>query len=261
MAAPSYPKLERKISLLQQQKRKLRQRFLWRSVLVSSLASSLLFITIIPQRKIKHPSQVQIKGTNLVADTTIYHLLNIQYPEFIWQIPSQKLSQNLESIPPIANAKINKRLFPPLLQVFVEERTPVAIAVSTSESNLGFLDAQGIWLDSKYYQNNGTKIVLPKLKVINYQPSYISVWSEIYRLIKTYPSLNIQEVRWDNSRNLYLKSDLGTVYLGSDMSRLKEQFTAIGSLKNLPKHLNLSKISYIDLTNPDRYSIQKFPNN
>ncbi|HHP7231576.1 MAG TPA: cell division protein FtsQ/DivIB [Xenococcaceae cyanobacterium] len=259
MAAPSFPQLESKIALLKQQQHKLRQRFLWRSLLVSSLAGSILAFAIIPHGKIKDPSQVQIKGTPLVAKTTIHHLLNIQYPEFIWQIPTQQLNQNLESIPPIVNARVNKQLFPPALQVFLAERSPVAVAISGSGTSLGFLDAQGVWLDPKYYEANGTKIALSELRVINFQPSYDTVWSEIYRLIQTYPSIKISEVRWDNSRNLYLKSELGTVYLGSDMSRLSEQFVAIGSLKNLPKHLKMSEIYYIDLTNPEQYSIQKYP--
>ncbi|MDJ0742072.1 MAG: FtsQ-type POTRA domain-containing protein [Xenococcaceae cyanobacterium MO_167.B27] len=259
MPASSFPKLEDKISLLKQQKHKLRQRFLWRSILVSTIATSLLTATIIPHGQIKHPSQVQIEGTNLIAETTIHHLLNIQYPEFIWQIPSQKLSQNLESIPPIADTRINKQLFPPVLQVFIQERNPVAVAISASGNNLGFLDAQGIWLDPKYYEDSGTKIVIGGLKVLNFQSSYSSVWSEVYRLIKAYPSIKILEVRWDNSHNLYLKTSLGTVYLGSDLSYLEKQFTAMASLKNLPNHLQLSQIYYIDLTNPERYSIQKYP--
>ena len=86
MAVPSSPKLKIKAALLKQQKDQWQKRFLWRSVLLSSLVSSLLAITIIPQGKIQHPNQVQIKGTELVANSIIYRLLNVQYPEFIWQI-------------------------------------------------------------------------------------------------------------------------------------------------------------------------------
>lgn len=259
MAVPSLSKLKFKAALLKQQKHKLRQRFLWRSMLLSSLFISLLAITIIPQGKIKHPSQVEIKGTSLVTDSIVHRLLNISYSDYIWQIPTHKLSENLESIPPIAKARVNKQIFPPLLKVYVEERNPVAIAISASRNDWGFLDSQGVWLDPKYYEDNGAKIILPELKVVNFQPSYASLWSEIYHLIKTYPSINIQEVRWDNSRNLYLKSEIGTVYLGSETLRLPEQFRAMASLKNLPKQLKPSEIYYIDLTNPDRYSIQKYP--
>ncbi len=259
MAVPSLSKLKSKAALLKQQKHKLRQRFLWRSMLLSSLFISLLAITIIPQEKINHPSQVKIQGTSLVADSIVHRLLNIPYSNYIWQIPVHKLTRNLESIPPIAKARVNKQIFPPLLKVYVEERNPVAIAISASRNDWGFLDSQGVWLAPKYYQDNGAKIILSELKVVNFQPSYASLWAEIYHLIQTHPSINIQEVRWDNSRNIYLKSEIGTVYLGSDSSRLQDQFTAMASLKNLPKHLKPSEIYYIDLTNPDRYSIQKYP--
>ncbi len=259
MAVPSSPKLKIKSALLKQQKDQWQKRFLWRSVLLSSLVSSLLAITIIPQGKIKHPNQVQIKGTELVANSIIYRLLNVQYPEFIWQIPTHKLTQNLKSIPAIADVRVNKQIFPPLLQIFIEERNPVALAISESSSEWGFLDAQGVWLDPKYYENNRGKVLVSQLKVINFHPSYASVWSEIYSLIKSNPNIRVKEVQWDKSRNLYLKTDLGRVYLGSDLSRLSEQFTAIANLKNLPKYMNPSEIYYIDLTNPDRYSIQKYP--
>lgn len=259
MTVPSLSNLELKATLLKQQKHKLKQRFLWRSILLSSFVTSLLAITIIPHSKIKHPSQVSIKGTDLVGKPVIYRLLNIQYSKFIWQIPSHQLIYNLESIPAIAHAKISKQIFPPSLQVFIQERKPVAIAVPAPGSSWGFLDAQGIWLDPKYYEDNGANIVSSGLKVINFQSSHSSTWSKVYQLIEAYPSLKIGEVKWDNSRNLYLKSTLGMIYLGSDTSRLSEQFAAIAKLKNLPKHLNPSEIYYIDLTNPDRYSIQKYP--
>lgn len=260
MTVPSLPKLKIKSALLKQQKDRLQKRFLWRSILLSSLVTSLLAITIIPQVKIKHPTQVQIKGTNLVADSIIYRLLNIEYSEFIWQIPTHQLSQNLESIPAIANSRINKQIFPPLLQVFIEERQPVAVALSQSNSQWGFLDARGVWLDPKYYQNNDEKIVSSKLKVINFHPDHAEVWSEIYSLVKTNPSIQVKEVKWDKSRNLYLKTELGTVYLGGDTSLLSQQFVAMAKLKNLPNYLKPSEIYYIDLTNPKRYSIQKYPN-
>ena len=258
MAVPYSPTLKIKSALLKQQKDQWQKRFLWRSILLTSLVSSLLAITIIPQGKIKHPNQVQIKGTELVTNSTIYRLLNVPYSQFIWQIPTHRLSQNLESIPAIADVKISKKIFPPLLQIFIEERNPVALAVSQSTSDWGFLDAEGILLDPQYYEPNRGKILVSQLKVINFDPSYASLWSEIYSLVKSNPNIRVKEVQWDKSRNLYLKTDLGKVYLGSDSSRLPEQFAAIANLKNLPKYLNPSEIHYIDLTNPDRYSIQKY---
>lgn len=258
MAVPYSPTLKIKSALLKQQKEQWQKRFLWRSILLTSLVSSLLAITIIPQGKIKHPNQVQIKGTELVTNSTIYRLLNVPYSQFIWQIPTHRLSQNLESIPAIADVKISKKIFPPLLQIFIEERNPVALAVSQSTSDWGFLDAEGILLDPQYYEPNRGKILVSQLKVINFDPSYASLWSEIYSLVKSNPNIRVKEVQWDKSGNLYLKTDLGKVYLGSDSSRLPEQFTAIANLKNLPKYLNPSEIHYIDLTNPDRYSIQKY---
>ena len=259
MAVPYSPKLKIKSALLKQQKDQWQKRFLWRSILLTSLVSSLLAITIIPQGKIKHPNQVQIKGAELIANSTIYRLLNVQYSEFIWQIPTHRLSQNLESIPAIANVKVSKKIFPPLLQIFIEERNPVAVAISQSSSEWGFLDAQGVWLEPKYYQNDRGKVLGSQLKVINFDPSYASLWSEIYSLVQSNPNIRVKEVQWDKSGNLYLKTDLGKVYLGSDSSRLAEQFAAIANLKNLPKYLNPTQIHYIDLTNPDRYSIQKYP--
>ena len=177
------PKLQQKLLLLQQQNRKLLRIAIWRCLIVSSLVATCLAIVFSPHWQIKNSSQVVLEEDIIVADSTIYSLLKLNYPQWIWTIPSHQLSENLKSITPIVDAMVTKQMFPPQMKVRLQERVPVATV--WSQGKIGFLDAEGVWLEANFYRysEDNQHFSLPQLKVINFQPQYREAWSEIYRFL------------------------------------------------------------------------------
>ncbi len=256
MTASSAKQLQRQLSRLQQQNQKSLRLAVWRSLIVTSLAGVLLWVVSLPYWQITHQSQIHIEGDRLVSENTIYSLINFSYPQFIWTIHSQKLAQKLESTPSILAARVTKQIMPPRLTISLQERTPVALALS--QGKVGFLDESGNWIERQFYGEINSDFPLPKLKVVNFQSDRRHSWIEIYRLIQLYSTVKIDEVIWDKSNNLFLKTEIGTVYFGANLSHLEEGFKVLVRLKNLPTYLERSKIAYIDLSDPDFHLIQKY---
>ncbi|MBE9167188.1 FtsQ-type POTRA domain-containing protein [Pleurocapsales cyanobacterium LEGE 06147] len=249
------PELKRKLSRLKRQNREERQRSLWRAFFVSAIAGSLILVAALPKWQIKDREQIHLKDARLVTEDSVLSSLALSYPQSIWTISSQQLSQKLESLPAIANAKVTRQILPPSLIVFLNERVPVAIAFS--DGNIGFLDAEGTWIPGSFYQLD-SDFPMPTLKVTNWQSEYRSYWVQIYRLLTQYSTVKIFELRWEEPTNLILKTEIGTVYFGSPTERLKDKFIVLARLKNLPNYLKNSEIAYIDLRNPDLRIIEKY---
>ena len=252
------PKLKQKLFFLQHQNRQRLRISIWRCWVVSSLVVSSVAIITSTYWQIKKPSQVVLEEDIFVAESTIYSLLKLNYPQWLWTIPSHQLSNNLKSIPPILDAMVTKQMFPPQMKVRLQERVPVATALS--QGKIGFLDADGVWLEAKFYRysEDNQNFSLPQLKVINFQTQYRDTWSEIYRLLTMYPGIELLEVRWDEVAHLYLKTNIAKVYLGGDRSLLEQQFQVLARFPELSTQENLTGVEYLDLSNPNIPFIQRY---
>ncbi len=261
MSASYDPKLQQKLLLLQRQNRQRVQISIWRSLLVSSFVTISVGLMILPYWQIKNSSGIIHEDDTIVAKSTIYSLLKLNYPQWLWTIPNHQLANNLKSISPIVDAVVTKQMFPPRMTVRLQERLPVASALS--EGKMGFLDSEGIWLDAHFYSNSSQiqdqqNFVLPPIKVINFQPQYRDTWAEIYRLSARYREIELLEVRWEETAHLYLKTNIGKIYLGSDSSLLSQQFQVLARFPKLSTQENISGIEYLDLSNPKNPFIQSY---
>ena len=250
------PQIQEKLALVKVQKQRSDKISLWRSSLIITLAMSLGWAATLPYWKIKHPNQIKIGGKKLVNEDTIRTAIDFDYPQFIGTVNGLDITRRIESIPSIAVAKVNKQIIPPNLIISLQEKEPVAIA--TSEGRVGFLNAEGEWISRQFYTNVDSKSSLPDLKVTNYRSSYQQQWHQIYQLISLYPELKINEMQWQKSGGLLVQTKIGKVFLGSDSSRLEQQFKTMVELDNLPSQLQSSEIAYIDLSNPKVKLIQKY---
>lgn len=256
MSAFPPPQLKYKLAKVEIQEQRLSRIALWRSCFVTCCAVSLCLGATLPYGQIKQQSQIQISGEKLVSKDTIHTALEFSYPQLIWTVNGVSLTQEIESIPSIATARVNKQIIPPRLKISLQERTPVALAIF--QDKVGFLDLHGQWIEQKFYANLDNHFALPELKALNYQPRYQKSWSKIYQLISLYPELKVNTVEWNQSSSLFLHSKIGKVFLGSDLSRLNEQFKIMLKLQNLSTHVDRSQIDYLDLSNPNLNLIQKY---
>ena len=250
------PQLQYKLALVKLQQHRLTRLSLWRACFMICCATGLGLLATLPNSQIKKQSQIAVSGEQLVSENIIRKALKFSYPQFIWSIDGIKLARRIESIPSVAAVKVSKQIIPPTIAIAIQEKIPVALA--TSQGQVGFLSQEGEWIAQKFYDNTNLDFPLPKLKAIDYQPQFKSAWSKIYQLSLLYPELKITEVHWREGNGIFLKTKIGEVFLGSESSRLEQQFKIISKLKNLSAQVDAGEIAYIDLSNPGVNLIQKY---
>jgi cell division protein FtsQ len=261
----------------QQLRRERRLRFFqtsWRSLAVLGLAGGSVWVVTLPAWVIRQPEQVTIKGNQFISAQTIRTLLPIAYPQSLLRIQPQAISDALKAKAPIAEATVDRQLFPPGLTVRVRERTPIAVAASNPQSapakagqpstatdpqgsptQLGLLDENGVWISLESYTALNQNFKLPALKVTGKLEQYRPHWTQIYPILSRSP-VKVSEVNWDDPNNLILKTELGLVHFGMYSSSFANQLQALDQMRRLPNQLNPSQIAYIDLRNPNSPSIQ-----
>jgi cell division protein FtsQ len=240
---------------LRRQKRIYFWQGLWRFTLITAITGGLTWVITRPNWIIYEGQQIEIEGNQFLSKDAIRSLLPIAYPQSLLQVEPQKLVNQLESTGPIANAVISRQVFPPSLTIEVRERKPVAIAPSPFDNEPGFLDAQGIWMPKRSYTQFEEKLDLPKLQVLGFQENLRSLWKTLYPLVKSSP-VKISVVDWNDPNNLVLITELGKVYCGGSETYLNEQIKVLAKMRELPNHISLNQIEYIDLSNPQYPTIQ-----
>lgn len=252
-------------------RRKLRQRrriksvqAIWRSLLVSGIAGGLFWFLTLPGWVIRKPEQVTIKGHQFLSAAAIRSLLPLNYPQSLLRLQPQEMAAKLESQGSIATATVTRQLLPPELIVQVKERQPVAIAKmqissnpqnpSTSVPTVGLLDENGSWITLESYTAIDRTLPLPTLKVIGLSQQYLPYWHELYQAVSRSP-IKVSVIDCQDPTNLILKTELGNVHFGAYSSRFSDQLGVLDRMRELPNHLKLSQIAYIDLRNPESPAI------
>lgn len=229
----------------------------WRSLLAAGMAWGLFWVFVQPHWAIRDPQQIDVEGNELLSPQTVRSLLSLSYPQSLWQLEPQKLSQQITATAPIAEARVIRSLLPPRLTIEVEERHPVAIAVSPiQQQTLGFIDEQGILIGKESYVGLADRQKLPKLKIIGFSADRPFNWPAIYQALEAASLTETLTLDVQNPQNLILKVDIGDVHLGPYTPRFPEQLMALGRLRELGDRVEADSIDYIDLTNPNSPTVQ-----
>ncbi|MGB3206200.1 MAG: FtsQ-type POTRA domain-containing protein [Crinalium sp.] len=244
---------------------------IWRALFLSSLAGSLVWVTAQPNWIIRKPGQIAVDGNQLLSASSIRSLLPLTYPQSLLRVQPDILASYLESQAPIAEATVTRKLLPPSLNIQIKERQPVAIALSPNsnlrKSNLAsshspslqgqaeLLDQQGVLISMDSYKDIQPPHQLPTLKVIGFSDRQRPYWSDIYQAISNSP-VKVLEIDCQNPANLIIQTELGKVHLGPYSSMLPFQLNVLDRMRELPAHIQQSKMAYIDLKNPESPSIQ-----
>jgi cell division protein FtsQ len=241
---------------------------LWRTLAVTGLASGLWWGAIQPIWVLKTPKQIEIKsGQQVLPESVIRSLLALSYPQSLWRIEPSAIATTLQKQPAIAEATVNRRLFPPGLIIEIQERVPVAVAQmpmpeksttnnkSQNKNSLALIDEIGEWIPLEKYTALNPNIKLPSLKVIGSATQCRPHWNQIYAAI-TQSSIPISEVNCQNPSNLIVKTNLGNVHLGLADQELPQKIQMLAKMSSLPTKMNLAHIDYIDLKNTDYPTVQ-----
>ncbi|UBF24669.1 FtsQ-type POTRA domain-containing protein [Kovacikia minuta CCNUW1] len=243
----------------------------WRVLAVSGLAAGLVWVATLPAWVIRRPDQVIIEGNRYLSSQTIRALLPIPYPQSLLRIEPQSIMRELTTKAPIAKVTVGRRLFPPSLIVQVQERFPVAIAVSLASNTpgtfpnpskaqlvplkAGLLDEAGVWIPLEVYTSLNQSLKLPELKVIGNLELYRPYWSKLYREVTQSP-VRITEVNLQDPANVILKTELGIVHFGPYSAQFTYQLSTLDRMRKLSSDANFSQIAHIDLRNPDSPIVQ-----
>ena len=264
----------------------------WRSVVVMGLATGMVWVIAQPNWVIRRAEQVTIEGNRFLATQTIRSILPIQYPQSLMKIQASEISQALTTKAPIAEATVERHLFPPSLVIKVREREPVAqVFLSTNPTNPdppkdakkaleksgdkpaekptersieksaladrphGFLDENGMLLPLESYSNLTQDMKMPDLKVIGDPDLYRRQWSALYPIVRRSP-VKIELIDWQNFGNLKLQTELGMIHVGSLGRLFPSQVRALDKMRQLPNRLPPAQIDYIDLRNPSAPIVQ-----
>jgi cell division protein FtsQ len=258
-------------NLRKNRKQKQRQRSIrsmqgvWRSLALMGLASAAVWITTRPEWILYSSEQINITGNKSLSKATVRTLIPLNYPQSLLSLKPQRLEAEIETQGPIAEAIVSRQLLPPSLSIQVQERLPVArsnapIAPTTQAQAFikGYLDEQGNWLPETAYQNVNNEIPLPTLEVLGLRAIQVAQWRDIYPVIRRSP-VKIVSIDWRDTNNLILNTANGQFHLGSNLTQLEQQITAIAKLATLDAQIMPQAIDYIDLSDPDEPIIKARP--
>jgi cell division protein FtsQ len=226
----------------------------WRNIAVAGLAIGTIWVVTLPAWVIRKPEQVTIEGNRFISAQTIRTYLPIAYPQSLLKIQPQPIAEKLKAKAPIAEATVDRQLFPPSLTVRIRERVPIATTISKT-SQPGLLDDSGVWISQESYLAVNPGFKPPALKVMGQPDQYRSQWATLYSLIQQSP-VKVLEIDWNDQTNLILKTELGAVHFGAYSGNFANQLKALDKMRRLSSRLNPNEIAYIDLRNPDSPTIQ-----
>ncbi|NJN23659.1 MAG: FtsQ-type POTRA domain-containing protein [Acaryochloridaceae cyanobacterium RL_2_7] len=132
-----------------------------------------------PEWKIRSLSQIKVLGNTQLSTETLERLIPVTYPSSLIRIQPRKIAQQLTTYAHVERVTISRQLFPPRVNIVVQEREPVAIAKCNEctlvydgqalfgQNNLWLIDAEGVVLPQISYPNIDPK-TLPTLEIDGY---------------------------------------------------------------------------------------------
>jgi len=242
----------------------------WRVLAISGVAISIGWMMLNTDWVIRKPDQIEVRGNQHLSATIVRSMLSLSYPQSLLTLNPQALTIQLKTSAHISQALVTRTLFPPRLVVQVSERHPVAIVSqvpindrllakpeqrSALPASVGLIDEQGNFMPMRNYVLSQQLLTTLKLRVIGMKPSQYGDWQSLYPVIRN-SAVTITEVDWRNPANLTLKTNLGTVYVGSYGSKFPDQLKSLEKMQTLISQVKPSQIVYVDVRNPDSPTLE-----
>ncbi|NEP59493.1 MAG: FtsQ-type POTRA domain-containing protein [Symploca sp. SIO2G7] len=251
---------------LKQRRHQLFWQGLWRHTAMLGLTVGCLSLATSSRWQLRSVEQINLSGNRLLSDGAIHQLMDISYPLSLLRVHPLKLENTLMTEGPIADAIVRRRLLPPGLNIRIQERTPVAIALPNTDAavtslndrlqnftQMGLLDANGYWMPYNSFTQLGTD--KPKLWIQGMRPAYQKDWPDIYQILQKKP-VQVSQLDWRDPTNLILHTELGTVHMGPYGQNFSKQLQALDQMRNLNAKMNIEEIAFIDLRNPDNPTLE-----
>ena len=223
-------------------------------ILFFSSSSIFLFLTFLNQawRPISF-DQTKITGLSGLTRNDIYDKTSIFYPKNLLELNPKEIESYLIKKLPIKNVSVNRKFFPPEINLNIIEREPVAFASRSIPNDIerGMIDIEGFWIPLQFV--NESKKNKIKLSIENWNQNKKD---DIIFIIKNKLSLHspLKKIKIDPLQEIRIKTEyFDSVLLGSDTDQLIEQINKLNQLqKSLPNLLINTKVKLVDLKDPSK---------
>ena len=266
---PSPEELSSRRHALKKQRRIRNLQTIWRVFAISGLATGSIWLISNPVwLMLRSRDQIVIEGNEILADAAIQDLIALDYPQPLLEIEPEDIAERLRTHSTIALAQVERQLFPPRLQITLQERQPVAVTIPSKPSTTaltdttqtpgnapGLIDSEGYWM-SQDGITLGDGFELPGLRILGFHQRYQSQWPELYQSIQSSP-VKIIEIDWRSPTNLVLNTAIGRVHLGVyEAQRLRQQLAILPRFRSLSLDSQVPAIEFIDLSNPQSPAVK-----
>ena len=217
--------------------------------------------TLISLRTLKKVNiqDIRISGSKLFSQNDVVINSSLKLPIRLLFIKANLIEKELKQNLSLKNVFVRRQILPFGLEVYVDERTPVAFSerILNDEKILGFIDKDGIFINKQNAdEKNLTKI---KLQVFGWKEKHKKTISEILIAQENY---EFEIVKITFSPNGFLsveEKDLKTIFLGFNPNLINYQLQIINNLKiEFKKNKFPEKIYNINLIDPNKPIIKVF---
>lgn len=225
---------------------------LWQTLASIGTTVGLGWVLVHPLWWVRSPEQITIRTEGLLTEVRVRELLALEQPQPLWQLSPTVLTAKLQQQPIVAQVRVRRQGFPSRVEVWVQERNPVAVLACQrhcTPQNQGFLDPEGNQLSAEYAATLRQLQRYPQLRVTGWHPTQKSLWPPVYQAVMASP-VRVTGIDWENPGDIRLHTELGLIRLGGDLQQLPDQLAALDRLRNLPRQVPLNRIAAIDLSDP-----------
>jgi len=202
-------------------------------------------------------NQTKITGLSGLTKNDIYSNTRMFYPKNLLELNPKEIESYLIKKLPIKNISVNRKFFPPEINLNIIEREPVAFASRSISNDIerGMIDIEGFWIPLQFVnQSKKNKI---KLSIENWNQNKKD---DVIFIIKNRFSLQspLQKIKIDPLQEISIKTEyFDSVLLGFDTDQLIEQINKLNQLqKSLPNLLINTKVKLVDLKDPSEPTLK-----
>ncbi len=230
---------------------------LWRICVSTSIAGSLGIVLLQNGWAPINSSQINVIGSPKLKGESIVQASGLKFPMPLLAINPKRLKTKLLRELPVKAVSIRRHLFPPLLEIELKERKPIAFAQKNSPKGklAGMIDKEGYWMPIRVAR----QAQQPEKAL------YVEGWIESHRpwvskILKNRNNLGsslIKIVISPNGEISLQTKRFQMIHLGSNTEQLDNQMKALDHLSSqLPLDFFNQVDTTIDLRDPTKPEVQ-----
>ena len=226
---------------------------IWRVLFFGSFSITLIILYLDQAWKPIELGEITITGISGLSKKDIEEAAVNYFPRNLLESNPKEMEELLLRKLPIKAASINRRFFPPSINLNILEREPIAFASRTllNKTETGMIDIEGYWIPLNLV--NESKRNKVNISIEGWNPSKSK---EITSIIKNRFSLQsqLQKIILNPYQEISIKTDqFNSVLLGSNTDQLMEQINKLNVLQeSLPNLLINTKVKTVDLRDPNK---------